>query len=84
MESNHPIGFKSQYNFHDAFYLRGDLLRHGFGLWDCVDPVAVCILDLSKLRTNSAICSMIRRMASAVRPPSQQRSPSGTTPAKGF
>ena len=39
--------FKSQYSEHDAFYLRGDLLRSAFGNWDACDPVAHCILDLS-------------------------------------
>ena len=38
--------FKSQYSEHDAFYLRGDLLRSAFGNWDACDPVAHCILDL--------------------------------------
>ena len=38
--------FKSQYSEHDAFYLRGDLLRSAFGKWDVCDPVAHCILDL--------------------------------------
>jgi FAD/FMN-containing dehydrogenase len=36
--------FKSQYSEHDAFYLRGDLLRSAFGNWDACDPVAHCIL----------------------------------------
>jgi hypothetical protein len=37
--------FKPSYNQHDAFYLRGDLLRPMFGMWDCCDPVSHAILD---------------------------------------
>jgi hypothetical protein len=38
--------FKSEYSQHDAFYLRGNLLREKFGDWDCLDPVGDAILDL--------------------------------------
>jgi hypothetical protein len=38
--------FKSQYSDDDAFYLRADLLRPMFGLWDCEDPVSHAILDV--------------------------------------
>jgi hypothetical protein len=41
-----PEHFKAKYSQHDAFYLRGDLLRPAFGDWDCADPVADAILDL--------------------------------------
>jgi hypothetical protein len=51
MESNQPARFKSEYDEIAAFYLRGDLLRHGFGKWDCCDPVADIILDLVEAQT---------------------------------
>jgi hypothetical protein len=38
--------FTEKYSEHDAFYLRGDLLRPKFGLWDDCDPVAHAILDI--------------------------------------
>src|SRR5262249_15619122 len=46
--------FEPELNFHDAFYARGDLLRLGFGLWDCCDPVANVLLDLVEAQTELA------------------------------
>jgi hypothetical protein len=51
MESNQPARFKSNYDNIDVFYLRGDLLRHDFGLWDCLDPATAIILDLVEAQT---------------------------------
>jgi hypothetical protein len=46
--------FKSEIDFHDAFYDRGNSLRAKFGLWDCCDPVAHAILDLAEAQTDLA------------------------------
>ena len=46
MKSNQPIRFAAKYSDHDAFNLRVDLLRHGFGEWDCCDPISHILLDL--------------------------------------
>ena len=56
-------GFKSQYSEHDAFYLRGDLLRSAFGNWDACDPVAHCILDLVEARHKLADYSPMTRIS---------------------
>jgi hypothetical protein len=46
--------FQSKYSRHDAFYLRGDLLRAQFGQWDCCDPVAHAILGLVEAQNELA------------------------------
>jgi len=38
--------FEAEIDESTAFYLRADLLRPMFGLWDSEDPVSVAILDL--------------------------------------
>jgi hypothetical protein len=38
--------FKTQCDYCEMFYARGDLLRQKFGLRDALDPVAHAILDL--------------------------------------
>lgn len=52
MKSDQP-NFRAEFSFHDAFHLRGDLLRPGFGMWDCLDPVAHVILDLVEAQKSS-------------------------------
>jgi hypothetical protein len=37
-----------------AFYVRGDLLRPGFGVWDSFDPVAHAILDVVEAQNDLA------------------------------
>ena len=37
-----------------AFYVRGDLLRSGFGAWDAFDPVARAILDVVEAQNDLA------------------------------
>jgi hypothetical protein len=37
-----------------AFYVRGDLLRPGFGAWDSCDPVAHAILDVVEAQNELA------------------------------
>jgi hypothetical protein len=46
--------FKSEYDQHDEFYARVELLRPLYGNWDAFDPVAHAILDVVEAQSELA------------------------------